>query len=46
MLLEIGQEWKNLTKGKVRMKIYAGGIVGDERDMVRKCGLDKFTQQL
>ena len=36
MLLEIGQEWKNLTKGKVRMKIYAGGIVGDERDMVRK----------
>ena len=36
MLLEIGQEWKSLTKGKVRMKIYAGGIVGDERDMVRK----------
>ena len=36
MLLEIGQEWRNLTKGKVRMKIYAGGIVGDERDMVRK----------
>ena len=36
MLLEIGQEWRKLTKGKVRMKIYAGGIVGDERDMVRK----------
>ena len=36
VLLEIGQEWKNITKGKVQVKIYPGGIVGDERDMVRK----------
>ena len=36
MLLEIGQEWKKITKGKVRLKIYPGGVVGDERDMVRK----------
>ena len=36
MLLELSQEWKNITKGKVRLKIYPGGVVGDERDMVRK----------
>jgi len=36
MLLEIGQEWKEITKGSVRLKIYPGGVVGDERDMVRK----------
>jgi len=36
MLLEMGQEWKEATKGKVRLRIYPGGILGDERDMVRK----------
>lgn len=36
MLIEIGQEWKKKTKGRVQLKIYPGGIIGDERDMVRK----------
>jgi len=36
MLIEMGQEWKKITKGKVQLKIYPGGIIGDERDMVRK----------
>ena len=36
MLIEMGQEWKNATKGKVKLRIYPGGILGDERDMVRK----------
>jgi TRAP-type C4-dicarboxylate transport system substrate-binding protein len=36
MLMEVGQEWKKITKGKVHLKIYPGGVVGDERDMVRK----------
>ena len=36
MLLELSQEWKKITKGKVHLKIYPGGVVGDERDMVRK----------
>ena len=36
MLIEMGQEWKNATKGKVRLRIYPGGVLGDERDMVRK----------
>ena len=36
MLVELGQEWKAITRGKVQLKIYPGGIIGDERDMVRK----------
>jgi len=36
MLLEMGQEWSAVSKGSVRLKIYPGGVIGDERDMVRK----------
>jgi len=36
MLIEMGQEWKEITNGKVQLKIYPGGVIGDERDMVRK----------
>ena len=28
--------FKEKTKGKVRLRIYPGGVIGDERDMVRK----------
>jgi len=36
MLLEMGQEWKKITNGKVQVRVYPGGVIGDERDMVRK----------
>ena len=36
MLIEMGQEWKDATNGKVKLRIYPGGVLGDERDMVRK----------
>ena len=36
MLVEMGQEWKKATKGKVELRLYPGGVIGDERDMVRK----------
>ncbi len=36
MLVEMGQEWNKATKGKVELRLYPGGVVGDERDMVRK----------
>ena len=36
MLIEMGQQWKSATKGKVQLRIYPGGVLGDERDMVRK----------
>ena len=36
MLIDMGQEWKKATKGTVQLRIYPGGVLGDERDMVRK----------
>jgi len=36
MLIEMGQEWKKATDGLVHLRIYPGGVIGDERDMVRK----------
>ncbi len=35
-LKEIGREWEKITNGQVQLKIYAGGIAGDEDDMIRK----------
>ena len=36
LLVELGQQWKVVTNGDVRLRIYPGGVVGDERDMIRK----------
>jgi TRAP-type C4-dicarboxylate transport system substrate-binding protein len=33
---EIGAEWARLSNNAVTLKLYAGGIVGDEPDMIRK----------
>ena len=35
-LKKIAQEWKEITGGRVSLKIYPGGIAGSEEDMVRK----------
>lgn len=32
----IGARWKQATGGEVRLKIYPGGVAGDESDMLRK----------
>jgi TRAP-type C4-dicarboxylate transport system substrate-binding protein len=35
-LKEIGREWEKITNGQVILKIYPGGIAGNEDDMIRK----------
>lgn len=35
-LKRIGDAWRKLSDGKVRLKIYPGGVAGDEGDMIRK----------
>lgn len=35
-LRELAGTWSEISDGEVRLKIYAGGIVGDEPDMLRK----------
>ena len=39
VLQDIAQDWRDLSKNRVRLKIYAGGVIGDESDMVRKMRL-------
>ena len=36
LIAKMGERWSEETKGDVRLRIYPGGIVGDERDMIRK----------
>ncbi len=35
-LRELGREWKRISNGKIRLKIYPGGIAGSEKAMIRK----------
>ncbi len=35
-LQKLGSEWSKVSGGKIKMKIYPGGIAGDEEDMLRK----------
>ena len=35
-LKEMGAQWQKDTGGKVSLRIYAGGVAGDETDMARK----------
>jgi TRAP-type transport system periplasmic protein len=35
-LRQIAAEWSEVSDGKIIMKIYPGGIAGDEADMIRK----------
>jgi TRAP-type transport system periplasmic protein len=32
----MGSEWSQATKGRVALRVYAGGVAGDEPDIVRK----------
>ncbi len=36
VLEDVSAAWRELSAGQVQLKIYAGGVVGDESDMVRK----------
>ena len=36
VLLDMGEEWKRISGGKVALRIYPGGVVGDEEAMLRK----------
>lgn len=42
-LQEIAQSWKDLSGGKVNLRIYPGGIVGDESDMIRKMRIGQLN---
>jgi TRAP-type C4-dicarboxylate transport system substrate-binding protein len=42
LLKEMGQRWEQVSGGKVKLRIYAGGAQGSEGDMVRKMGIGQL----
>jgi len=36
VLVDMGEEWEKVSGGKVALRIYPGGVVGDEETMLRK----------
>ncbi len=36
ILLDLQADWREISGGEVELRLYAGGVAGDERDMVRK----------
>ncbi|MEE9189353.1 MAG: TRAP transporter substrate-binding protein DctP [Candidatus Neomarinimicrobiota bacterium] len=41
-LVEMGIRWQKATNGAVKLRIYPSGVVGDERDMIRKIRLGQI----
>jgi TRAP-type transport system periplasmic protein len=42
-LNRLGAEWEKASNGNVSLKIYPGGIVGDEADMIRKMRIGQLN---
>lgn len=42
LLKELAEKWSEISGGKVKLKIYAGGTQGSEGDMVRKMGVGQL----
>jgi TRAP-type C4-dicarboxylate transport system substrate-binding protein len=36
LLKQMGEQWSQVSQGTVKLKVYAGGVAGNEGDMVRK----------
>jgi len=42
LLKEMAQRWEQISGGKVKLRVYAGGVQGGEGDMVRKIGINQL----
>ena len=43
LIQEMGEKWSAASGGKVKLKIYAGGVAGSEGDMVRKLRIGQLN---
>ena len=41
-LMKIAAEWQRISDGDVRMKVYPGGVAGDETDTIRKMRINQI----
>ena len=42
VLQKIGERWRTISGGKVKLNIYAGGVLGDEPDLVKKMRINQI----
>ncbi len=42
VLQNMAADWEKITDGEVKVRLYPGGVVGDERDVVRKMRIGQF----
>src|SRR5262249_52926322 len=42
VLREMGEAWRTMSAGAIELRIYAGGAVGDESDIIRKMRVGQF----
>lgn len=42
VIQDIATDWEEISNGEIKVRIYPGGVVGDERDMVRKMRIDQL----
>jgi TRAP-type C4-dicarboxylate transport system substrate-binding protein len=45
-LIKVAAEWQKISNGRVRLKIYPGGIAGDETDIIRKMRINQIQAAL
>ncbi|MBI5544517.1 MAG: TRAP transporter substrate-binding protein DctP [Deltaproteobacteria bacterium] len=43
LIKQLGEEWGKASGGKVKLKVYAGGVAGNEGDMVRKLRIGQLN---
>ena len=43
LLKQMAEKWAEVSGGKVKLRIYPGGVAGDEGDMVRKMRVGQLT---
>ena len=46
ILRDLAESWKRTSEGKIRFRIYPGGVAGDDPDMVRKMRIGQLDAAL
>ncbi|MCA9528257.1 MAG: TRAP transporter substrate-binding protein DctP [Myxococcales bacterium] len=43
VMMELGEAWKSASGGEVELKLYPGGVAGDDKDVIRKVRLGTMS---
>jgi len=46
LLREMGEKWEQMSAGRVKLKIYPGGVAGNDSDMIRKLRVNQLHAAL